>query len=318
MDPLATSRAYELLAELISRGLSPETREAALMSPSIAAAIAGYASEDAIAADHQHVFGFAVHPYEGAFLDPDGAAGASRADALAESYRRIGYRVDPRGDDAEHLATELRALAFLCAAEADARDDGLPEVAARMRRLQRDFLATHLARWLPPFAGAVLRCARPFPAALVAQLTALVDLHDQMGDGELLDQMTPRPPFDLSPVPDVVGDEGSGLAEIARFLTTPARSGIFLSRDDIAAIARSARVPRGFGERSVMLENALRAAAHLDELQAVLENLTHLLARARADAPEPWRTRLGETIAVVRRIAARAAEGFDAREDACA
>ena len=305
MDPLAASRAYELLAELFSRGITSANRDAARTSATIARALGSYDGDDSVAVDHQHVLGFSVHPYEGAFLDEEGLVGGSRADALAESYRRIGFRPDPTGDDAEHVATELRALAFLCGAEADAAGDGLPDVAARMRDLQRDFLDAHLGRWLPPLAAAVRRSARPFPTALVDQLEPLVDLHRaRLGDRTNADASSS---LSAPPAPELrLGDDGTGLAEIARFLVTPWRSGIYLSRDDIAGVARAGGVPRGFGERAVMLENALRAAAHLDALPALLASLGAILARARPDATQPWRSRIDSTIAALGSIATAA------------
>lgn len=314
MEPLdraiARSRAYTLLASLTARGVTDATREAAIASPILAPTLAG---EHAV--DHQYVLGFAVPPFEGAFLDPEGHVGASAAESLRDSYRAMGFRPDPTAEDPEHLATELRALAFLSAAEADALADGLPEIAARTQTLAAAFLDDHLRRWLPALAGAVRRIGRAFPTALVEQIEALVRVHR----GEIAD---PRAPFALPDPTDPTRDEQSGLRELAAFLSCPARSGIFLSRDDLARIGRTGRVPRGFGERAVLLENMLRSAAHLDAWHTILSALDDCLEAAQRDLPEedettaPWRARLEETRALLRRLDATAretAESTDAR-----
>ena len=68
--------------------------------------------------------------------------------------------------------------------------------------------------------------------------------------------------------PDI--GEGPSLGEIARKLTTPARSGVVLTRERFGALARDLSLPVGFGERSEMLLNLFRAAAELERLPELL------------------------------------------------
>jgi TorA maturation chaperone TorD len=173
----ARARAYALLADLAARGVTEATREAAALSPAIAAALDRYDDPDGPAVDHQFVFGDNVYPIEGAFLDPDGQVGGAPADRLGGLYASCGFHPDPRSEPPEHLANELRALAFLSAAEADALRDGEAAIAAVIAGHQRALLAQHLLRWVPALAIAVHRAGRPFPTALIDQIEELLLLH---------------------------------------------------------------------------------------------------------------------------------------------
>lgn len=307
----ARGRAYALLADLVARGLTAATREAAMLSPAIAAALDRYGDPDGPAIDHQHVLGDTVYPVEGAFLDPDGQVGGQPAERLAARYRSCGFAPDPRGEPAEHLATELRALAFLSAAEADALRDGEAAIAATIAEHQRALLDQHLLRWLPPLAVAVRRCGRPWPTALVDQIEELLLFHA----GAALP--APRTTWALAPLPELLGDPEVSLRRIAAVLTTPARAGAFLSRADLGAIGRRLGLPRGFGSRVDLLENLLAAAGRfqaveplLHAIAAVVSETRDALAQARYEdhvvtsVLAPWRARCDETLVVLDAIGA--------------
>src|SRR5438094_36038 len=102
--------------------------------------------------------------------------------------------------------------------------------------------------------------------------------------------------------------EGPNLRAIARTLTTPALSGLFLSRDPLAAIAARHSLPISFADRSQMLANMLRAAADPDHLASVLGALLGEVDRweqvytewkreypASGAIWDEWRTRLAQT-----------------------
>ena len=105
--------------------------------PDVAAVLPADFDEDQAAADHYQLFGFNVFPYQSIFLDPAGLLGGSITDEVVRSYSQAGLSVGPAGNQAtdespDHLGYELRLMAFLCAAEADAWRDGLPAEAGRM------------------------------------------------------------------------------------------------------------------------------------------------------------------------------------------
>ena len=116
---------------------------------------------------------------------------------------------------------------------------------------------------------------------------------------------------------DLLADERTGLKEIAEFLLTPIYSGIYLSRDDIGRLARQQGVPRGFGDRQLLLLNLLRSAAKYETLGQVIDGLEELAGRweqAYAEMmPSPgvggpaamWRTRAAATVALLEQIRSR-------------
>ncbi len=299
----ARSGAYLLLADLLAEGPRPELLRAAEAS-SLLAPVAR-ADLDELAADHQHVFGFCAPPLEGLLLDPEGNAGGLGAERVAETYTTLGYEPDPTREEPEHLATQLRALALLCGAEADALEDGRAPLAAAMRDQQRHLLDAHLLRWVPLFVATVQRIGRPFPTALVTQLDVSLRHHrDGLGAVE--------PPTWQLAEPLDLDDPEVGLREIARYLTTPARAGVFLSRHDLTELGRALRLPRGFGGRTRMMHQLLTAAARFDGLGALAASMEALVARSDAAiapwgvAVAPWRARSRQTGVLLARLGSAA------------
>lgn len=307
----ARSRAYSLFARLVGAGPSSKLElEAARAEERMAAAIASYADIDELLSDHQHVFGFSCPPFESALLDPLGVLGNETSLRLRDTLARVGIAEGPGGEEPDHLATELYALALLAAAEADALEDAEGGSVERTREAARHLLDAHLLRWLPTWAAAVRRANRRWPSALAHAVEELVLQHrSQLGladDRELA--------FELPPMGVSLEDAGTGLGDIARLLACPARSGMLLARDDIAWLGRSLATPRGFGDRATLLENLLRAGAELGSMGGVLELLEAKMASARdqlaaerlADVPErlraPWQARLDETRGLITRV----------------
>jgi hypothetical protein len=75
----------------------------------------------------------------------------------------------------------------------------------------------------------------------------------------------------------VLQSETTSVKDIATYLLTPVYSGFYLSRDDVAWLARLHDLSHGFGSRQQMLANLLRAAADYDRLPALLSDLDKLL-----------------------------------------
>jgi len=170
-------------AELAPGELSPERLD---LSPLASALRAPRAR---LVDDHSRVFGLVVSkecpPYEVQYCPQTFSVYRSQRLAdVAGFYRAFG--VEPGRDAperADHLACELEFLAWLVAKERHARaQEGAQwaERAAICRDAQRDFLAEHLAWWVPAFARALgARAAALDPpatlqAALAPALAALV------------------------------------------------------------------------------------------------------------------------------------------------
>jgi len=178
----------------------------------------------------------------------------------------------------EHLSTQLRALAFLSVAEADAlEDDATPQIDA-VRALARGFLDAHLLLWLPSFTVAALAAGRALPSAIVDQIMDVVVIHRQG-----LDLPDDDADYQLHGAPLDLDDPSVGIREIAAALSVPARVGALLTRDDIARVGRGQRVPRGFGERRTTIHNLLNTAAGLGSLAGVIDDLRALLSERRCE-----------------------------------
>jgi putative dimethyl sulfoxide reductase chaperone len=307
----ARSRTYHLLSLLYLYGLSEDTLLTAEAVPELREALPEPYEPEEAAAAHQHLFGFNIFPFESFFLDSSGLLGGPVSDAVLDAYRQASYEAPPGGESADHIGHELGLLALLSGAEADAHRDGLPAVGARLARQQARFLHDHLLRWLPPLALAINEQGQPFYTALARLTLELALDHGGAGAGEALAAA------ELPPGPDLLADEQTSLRDIASYLLTPVYSGIYLSRDGIARLARQEQLPRGFGERRQMLLNLFRSAAQYDGLDALLGRFTGLCNRwaagyARMGPPsamgEPWRRRAEETAAWLVQMRRRAAQ----------
>jgi TorA maturation chaperone TorD len=309
---LVRSRTYALLGRLYLRGLTQDTLDAVARFPELTRSLPEMFDTDEAAADYQHLFGFNVFPFQSFFLDPAGLLGGDETERVIHFYGETGFPSDTLGESADHIDHELGLLAFLSGAEEDAREDDLPAVAERMAGLQGEFLERHLLRWLPPLALAIRQQGQPFYTALVELTVATVAAHWANLGGEAGSEFT------LPAGPDLLGDDGTGLREIAAYLLAPAYSGIYLSRDDIGRLAQEQRLPRGFGGRQEMLLNLLRSAAHYEALESLLFSLQALAGdwatayREMAARPQPlpfasqWASRAAGTAKLLAEIASRA------------
>ncbi|MEZ4337711.1 MAG: molecular chaperone TorD family protein [Sandaracinaceae bacterium] len=298
---------YGLLADLLARGVTDETRAAASASPHLAGAIEGR-DDEALAVELERATGWAAPPFEGAYLAADATIGGASTDALWSLFSSAGYRPDLRRADAEHLATTLRCLAFLSGAEADAVRDAHGGAIERTRALSRRLLDEHALRWVPVWAAGVRRVGLAFPAALA---TAVEDL--LLAHRSTLPDAVPGfalPPLELDPA-----DPETDLRAVATALVTPARSGLVVTRADLERLGRGVSVPRGFGERAQVTLNLLRSAARFEVFETLLEHLVGELEAQRAGLEdpryaqirslvEPWRRRAAEMQGVLRAMRA--------------
>jgi TorA maturation chaperone TorD len=276
---LARSNAYHLFSRLFQRGLTPALLPLVNTFPELAVALADPADTaafdpDQLAADHSHLFGFNIFPYQSLFLDEASSLGGRVSEEVLEFYNRVGFSVLQGGECPDHIGLELAFLAFLSAGEADAWEDGQMPVAQRNRRWQRRFHDEHLLRWLPGLSRAVRQQGERFYTAL-ADLTLQLALEHRKDLAN--DLPAPRQDFQLPPIPDEIKNEMPSLNGVALILLTPAYSGLYLSRDDISRLARPLNIPCGVGARQQMLTYLVQAAADDDRLPCLLESLQALV-----------------------------------------
>lgn len=324
----ALSHTYALLARLYREGftqaLLPYVRQLPDDLPQLFKAPPDF---EQLAAAHHSMFGMNVFPFASMFLDEQQLLGGVVSNQFLAFYDEVGFVPGP-DEEADHIAQQLSVLAFLSGAEADALEDGQQAIAARIQSLILRFMTHYLLRWVPLFVQSVRQQGDDRYTAL-----AEVTLHTICGHHERLAPNTPIDPadFSLPAPPAILDDEKTGLRQIAAYLLNPVYSGVYLSRDDIARLARPHDLPRGFGSRLDMLTDLLRAAVRYNRLDALLHDVQgvlhfwHTVFTIYRDVPTTlsdiapiWLNRIEDTQALLERVSAEAATfaGDDrARED---
>jgi putative dimethyl sulfoxide reductase chaperone len=319
---LARHHTYALLGRLYADGLTaellPYARE--LLGESPYALPNTQFDADEAAATHYTLFHLNIFPYQAIFRDSSGLLGGAESERVRAVYQESGFETA----EPDHIASELNFLAFLCAAEAEARQDGLDKVAAQCQARQQTFLGSHLLTWLPAFVIALQQAGQPFYTALAtltldfaadhattvgATLVVAPDAvaHDAVGHD--------RPSGQAQGLP--LQDAKTGLKDIARYLIMPPHSGLYLSREAIGNLARAHNLPRGFGSRQQVLSNLLYTAVQYDSLSEVLAGLQTILgswqlgyAKIKGLAPHltpfltPWQERLAQTAVLLQQVQA--------------
>lgn len=290
---LAYSRLYGLLARALLRGVDERTwtllRELDWVAPD--------EGLEQLATQLHATFELGVFPYAGVFLHADARAGAC-ADLVRDFHARAGF--SPRPVNAElapdHLGVQLAFMSFVSRARADGHLGPLAE-----------FIDACVLAYLPTLVLAARELGADAGNPWVSMLGELLELVAAQRASLPGARAAPR----LCPAERLLADERTGLREIAAYLLTPARSGVFLTRADIAALARSRALVRGFGSRLTMLDNLLRAAVEYGELDGLRAGLDELLVRrdhglaqldqrlALGPAIEPWRAAITRTRALL-------------------
>jgi TorA maturation chaperone TorD len=196
------------------------------------------------AADHTELFAFQLVPYASVYLGAEGMLGGEAADRVAGFWRAL--RLDPPPEP-DHLAALLGLYAILGEAEESERD---PVRRTLFRQARRALLWEHLLTWAVSYARAVAASAPPFHAAWAGLLerTLLAEAADL--------EPPPTPPLhlrDAPPLPDCGEDAGSLVAA----LLAPVRSGLILTRRDLARAAGSLGLGLRMGERAFALRSML-------------------------------------------------------------
>lgn len=256
----ARASAYLLFARLFRREVSPDLAPMLADLPELGDALPSPFDAEEAAAEHHRLFALQVPPYAGVFQDPEGRIGGAPATVVRGLYARAGLEVDERSEEADHIAHALTLLAEL----------------GERPKLAAEALDRALLGWLPWLVETVERHGSPFHRVL-AELTL-----DLAVDHRAELPALPPPPASTEPLDDPLADERAGLARIAEWLVTPARSGLYLAREDMRRLAAGEALPTGFGGRADSLETLLRAGAELGGLERVLEGLGALVERGRA------------------------------------
>lgn len=259
--------------------------------PTLAEALGLPAPPDA--ATHTDLFGFQLYPYASVYLGPEGMIGGEAEGRIAGFWRAVGREAPPEPD---HLASLVGLYVALGDEEAErAAEPGADARIALVARSRRALLEEHLAPWVFPFLERVEELGGTFHRRWAGMLRAF--LLDEVGRGGAV--ATRSVHLEVAPALPDPREEGAGPFMAA--LLAPVRSGVILTRADLARIARALQLGLRAGERRYALEHLLGQAAP-DVLAALADEVerqadmhaarsdpvgapaTFLEARARATA----------------------------------
>jgi TorA maturation chaperone TorD len=193
------------------------------------------------AAAHADLFLMQLPPYASMYLDGDGMLGGDVRARIAGFFNALHLSVP---DDPDHLAVLLAAYAGLCDREAAETD---PARALLWREARKALLWEHLVSWLPVYLVKFQQIAsHPYQAWGALLADSLRAEAATLGSPALLPVHLREPPGFPNP------SEGGFDAFVAALLS-PVRSGMILTRSDLAYAARSLGTGVRLGERKAAL-----------------------------------------------------------------
>lgn len=221
------------------------------------------------AADYSEIFLFQLYPYASVHLGPEGMLGGEARARVAGFWRALGY--DPPAEP-DHLAALLGLYATLAEAEGagGTRRGGEAEGAREAQKGEepheaearligegrRALLHEHLAPWVFPFLDRVSELAGEPYAGWAELLSRVLRAEVEAGSEEGRDGPVGLP-LHLRQAPGLPDPREAGAADFVAGLLAPVRSGIILSRADLAGVASACDVGLRAGERRYALEHLL-------------------------------------------------------------
>jgi TorA maturation chaperone TorD len=314
----ARAGVYRLLSAVYLQEINGTLLAALRVHDSFGATIAARDEDDflrRLRVEYARLFVMNVYPYESAYVEAEVMLNTAVTQAVVEAYQAVGYAPElsrPVGAP-DHIGIELDLMRVLAEREAHDLAAGDLPAAEEDRARQRAFLTEHLASWGPVFALSVVRDTRLPLYREIGGFTAeflLADLDLLTAAGPWPERNGLWPPAALPPVPPDLS-----LRDIAHSLTTPARAGFHLSREELFRLAGQLELPLAPVERWLMLEQLFQSAARYGQLRALLTGLGELAARASgtytewqqcfpgaALAIEPWEQRAHATATALREM----------------
>ena len=199
--------------------------------------------EAPVASDFGDVFLFQLYPYASVHVGAEGMMGGDARQRVAGFWSALG-RTPPAEPD--HLCALLALYASLC------EEEGLDEAReALLERSRAALLHEHIGPWLPHYLERVGELAPGFYAGW-ADLLARVFAHEAVRAGH-----PTRLPLHLREAPDLPDPRQDGGGAFLDGLLATARTGVLLTRADLAAIAAGLDLGLRAGERRYALESLL-------------------------------------------------------------
>lgn len=253
-----------------------------------------------------------LYPYASVYLGSDGMLGGDPADRIAGFWRAVGHAPP---DEPDHLSALLGLLAGL---EEAHRSE--PEQANRLLigNARDTLLSDHILSWVPPYLSAVQAVGSPFYkrwAGLLSEMLGKMLASSGLGQ-ESQSGSGYGTHSHLGSVPSLEHPSKSGGADFLSGLLAPARSGLILSRTDLARAARDLSLGSRVGERRFQLKALFSqdARSTLVWLQAEAVRWTNWHAEeswAPAQCRDHWISRSADARDLLESLAA---EGWDEKE----
>lgn len=190
-------------------------------------------------------FVFQVYPYASVHAGAEGMLGGEAADRVAGFWRAL--RLVPPAEP-DHLAALLGLLAALEEAEAAEAD---PPRRALRREARVALLWEHLLAWVVPFLRAAAAAGSRFHREWAALVEATL-----LDEGRSLGGPPVHLPAHLRAAP-AFPDDDADLDELLAATLAPVRSGVVLTRDDLARAGQVLGVGVRIGERRFILRSML-------------------------------------------------------------
>lgn len=209
-------------------------------------------------AEYTELFLFQMYPYASIYMGAEGMLGGEAADRVAGFWRAMRRPPPPEPD---HLAALLGLYAALDEAE---RDEPEAARAVLWRQARKALLWEHLACWLFPYLARLAQIAPPFYRAWADLLEEAVRREvGELGPADAL-------PLHLREAPLLPDPREEGLETFVQGLLAPVRSGMVVTRADLARAARQMDLGLRMGERrfilkSLFAQDAARMLAWLKE-----------------------------------------------------
>lgn len=250
-------------------------------------------------ASHTDLFCFQLPPYAAIHLGAEGMLGGEPAERVAGFWRALGL-VPPAEPD--HLAALLGLYADLTETE---EGEGEPARRRLLGEARRALLWEHLLPWAPMYARAAVRTAadgtyRTWAETLESALLAEAESAPWAG----------RPlPLHLREAPEPVLPSDDGGDSFLTGILAPARSGMVITRHDLARAARQLGLGLRMGERRYILsalvaqEPAAMFAWLADEARRSAEQLAGLQS-ALDPVATFWKARAQRSESCLRQVAA--------------
>jgi len=266
----ARRSAYGLLGTLLIEGLDREGWTALATLPGLSDWRGEPDQLDERAAEHYEQVGRELLPFAGVYIGADGLVGGGRpAEVVRAAHAVVGLSC-PDEPAPDHLGQILRVLSTLADAEIDAHEHDDQDDARTLGYWQRRVLDEAMLPWMPPLLAA-LGGQTPTVFTHAIELAVGVAMQHRAEDAALPRVVAKIDDHDDSEA--LLDRPGTSLSTVASILSTPARCGVYLARDDMRALARRCELPRGFGPRQGMLERLLRGAAEYESIPRLCHQL---------------------------------------------